>query len=225
MVSGSNRTKRILVVLASCGLACSTYAYAQTATSSLRESTDAMDGSASPSPSRVMGNPTEASLTQLPYRIGVDDVLTISVWHEPDLSRSVPVRPDGKISLSLVGDITAAGKTAMELEGELKLALTKFLKDPQVTVIVSDIRSQRINVIGQVSRPGTFPLTQSMGVLDAVAQAGGLRDFAKKKGIYVLRVDPSGKRIRIPYKYENVLKGSDNSQEVILQAHDTVVVP
>ena len=152
-------------------------------------------------------------------------MLTISVWHEPDLSRSVPVRPDGKISLSLVGDVAAAGKTATELEGQLKLALAKFLKDPQVTVIVSDIRSQRINVIGQVTRPGTFPLTQSMGVLDAVAQAGGLRDFAKKKDIYVLRVAPDGRRVRLAYKYENVLKGNHGSQELILQAHDTVVVP
>lgn len=223
MFSGKFRTLGVVVALAAAWLACSSAMRAQSATSSLREVPDGIEGS--PSPSRLTGNPTEASLTQTPYRIGVDDVLTISVWHEPDLSRSVPVRPDGKISLSLVGDVTAAGKTAMELEGQLKLALSKFIKDPQVTVIVSDIRSQRINVIGQVTRPGSFPLTQAMGVLDAVAQAGGLRDFAKKKGIYVLRVSPDGRRIRIPYKYENVLKGDHDSEEVILQAHDTVVVP
>ena len=160
-----------------------------------------------------------------PYRIGVDDVLTISVWHEPDLSRTVPVRPDGQISLPLVGDIKAAGKTAVELQSELRLSLAKFVKDPEVNVIVSDIRSQRINVIGEVTKPGTYPLTQSMGVLDAVAQAGGLRDFAKKKSIYVLRLMPDGSRTRLPYSYQAVVKGSKNAQELILQAHDTVVVP
>jgi len=160
-----------------------------------------------------------------PYRIGVDDMLTISVWHEPDLSRTVPVRPDGQISLPLVGDITAAGKTAVELQGELRAALAKYVKDPEVNVIVTDIRSQRINVIGQVSRPGAFPLTQAMGVLDALAQAGGLKDFAKKNNIYVLRVMPDGRRLRIKYSYQAVLKGGKNAQELMLQSHDTVVVP
>jgi polysaccharide export outer membrane protein len=160
-----------------------------------------------------------------PYRIGVDDVLTISVWHEPDLSRTVPVRPDGQISLPLVGDTMAAGKTAVELQSELRLSLAKFVKDPEVNVIVSDIRSQRINVIGEVTKPGTYPLTQSMGVLDAVAQAGGLRDFAKKKNIYVLRLMPDGRRARLPYSYQAVVKGSKNAQELMLQSHDTVVVP
>lgn len=160
-----------------------------------------------------------------PYRIGADDVLAISVWHEPDLSRTVPVRPDGQISLPLVGDVTAAGKTAVELQGVLRAALTKFVKDPEVDVIVSDIRSQKINVIGEVTKPGSFPLTQSMGVLDALAQAGGLRDFAKKKDIYVLRVLPDGRRLRMKYSYQAVLKGGKNAQELMLQSHDTVVVP
>jgi polysaccharide export outer membrane protein len=224
MVPGKIRTTTILAILAGSWLALSALASGQAVASAVRGAAPD-EGEGAISPSRVTGNPVAGSDAQKPYRIGVDDVLTISVWHEPDLSRSVPVRPDGKISLSLVGDVTAAGKTAMELEGQLKLALAKYLKDPQVTVIVSDIRSQRINVIGQVTRPGSFPLTQSMGVLDAVAQAGGLRDFAKKKNIYVLRVEADGRRVRIPYKYESVLKGSQNSEEVILQAHDTVVVP
>lgn len=171
------------------------------------------------------GGRTKSSFTQSPYQIGTDDVLTISVWHETDLSRDVPVRPDGRISVPLVGDIQAAGKTTLELQGELKLALSKYVKSPEVTVIVSDIRSRRVNVIGQVTRPGTFPLTQSMGVLDALAEAGGLRDFAKRKSIYVLRVMPDGTRERLNYRYVDVLKGSHDSQEIILQTHDTVVVP
>jgi polysaccharide export outer membrane protein len=159
------------------------------------------------------------------YRIGVDDVLTITVWHEPDISRNVPVRPDGKISLPLVGEVQAAGTTTPELEKQLRASLAKFIKDPEVTVMVAEIRSQRVNVIGQVMRPGAFALTQSMGVLDAIALAGGLRDFAKKGSIYVLRASTNGNRVRIPYDYKAVLKGKHDAQEILLRANDTVVVP
>ncbi|MBW4027390.1 MAG: hypothetical protein HIU93_08290 [Acidobacteria bacterium] len=159
------------------------------------------------------------------YRVGVDDVLSISVWHEPDLSRSVPVRPDGRISLPLVGEVQAAGKTTPELEDELKASLSRYVKDPELTVIVAEIHSQRINIIGQVQHPGAFALTQSMGVLDALAVAGGLRDFAKKNKIYVLRETTSGHRARIPFNYKSVLRGKSGSQDVLLQPNDTVVVP
>jgi polysaccharide biosynthesis/export protein len=159
------------------------------------------------------------------YRIGVDDVLTITVWHEPDISRNVPVRPDGKISLPLVGEVQAAGTSTPELEKELRASLAKFIKDPEVTVMVAEIRSQRVNVIGQVMHPGAFSLTQSMGVLDAIALAGGLRDFAKKGNIYVLRANVLGNRVRIPYDYKAVLKGKQDAQEILLRANDTVVVP
>jgi polysaccharide export outer membrane protein len=211
----------ILVVIVSCLWGMDTYA--QTNVSALRTTppVKTSEENASTDP----GVRTKVSVTQLPYQIGTDDVLTISVWHETDLSRNVPVRPDGRISVPLVGDIQAAGKTALELQGELKLALSKYIKSPEVTVIVSDIRSRRVNVIGEVTRPGTFPLTQSMGVLDALAEAGGLRDFAKKKNIYVLRVMPDGTRQRLDYRYLDVLKGNHDSQEIMLQTHDTVVVP
>lgn len=159
------------------------------------------------------------------YRIGVDDVLTVTVWHEPDLSRNVPVRPDGKISLPLVGEVQAAGTTTPELERELKASLSKFLKDPELTVMVAEIRSQRVNIIGQVMHPGAFPLTQSMGVLDAIALAGGLRDFAKKGSIYVLREGTDGQRVRLKYNYKAVLQGKRDAQDIILRPNDTVVVP
>ena len=159
------------------------------------------------------------------YRIGVDDVLTISVWHEPDLSRTVPVRPDGRISLPLVGEIEASGKTTPELEDELKTSLAQYVKAPELTVIVSQIRSRRVNIIGQVMQPGTFSLTQSMGVLDALAAAGGLRDFAKKNHIYVLRETGTGRRVRMPFDYKAVLSGKKNAEDIMLQANDTVVVP
>ena len=159
------------------------------------------------------------------YRIGADDVLTVNVWHEPEVSRNVPVRPDGKISLPLLGDVQAAGLTPTELKKELETRFTKFLTNPDVSVIVAEIRSQRINVLGQVLRPGTYALIPPMNVIDAVATAGGLREFAKANKIYVLRTMPSGQVERIKVQYNNVLKGKRGSEDVVLQTRDTVVVP
>ncbi len=159
------------------------------------------------------------------YRIGADDVLTVNVWHEPEVSRNVPVRPDGKISLPLVGDVQASGLTPTELRMELETRFAKFLTNPDVSVIVAEIRSQRINVLGQVFRPGTYALIPPMNVIDAVATAGGLREFAKPNKIYVLRTLPNGHVERIKVQYKNVLKGKSGSQDVMLQTRDTVVVP
>ncbi len=159
------------------------------------------------------------------YRIGADDVLTVNVWHEPEVSRNVPVRPDGKISLPLVGDVQASGLTPTELKNELESRFSKFLTNPDVSVIVAEIRSQRINVLGQVLRPGTYALIPPMSVIDAVATAGGLREFAKPNKIYVLRTLPNGQVQRIKVEYNNVLKGKRGSEDVVLQTRDTVVVP
>jgi len=159
------------------------------------------------------------------YRIGADDVLTVNVWHEPEVSRNVPVRPDGKISLPLVGDVQAAGLTPTELKTALESRFTKFLTNPDVSVIVAEIRSQRINVLGQVFRPGTYALIPPMNVIDAVATAGGLREFAKANKIYVLRTLPNRQVERIKVQYKNVLKGKRGSEDVVLQTRDTVVVP
>ncbi|MGC1870118.1 MAG: polysaccharide biosynthesis/export family protein [Acidobacteriaceae bacterium] len=159
------------------------------------------------------------------YRIGADDVLTVNVWHEPEVSRNVPVRPDGKISLPLVGDVQAAGLTPTQLKTELEARFSKFLTNPDVSVIVAEIRSQRINVLGQVLRPGTYALIPPMNVIDAVATAGGLREFAKPNKMYVLRTLPTGQVERIKVQYNNVLKGKRGSEDVTLQTRDTVVVP
>lgn len=159
------------------------------------------------------------------YRIGADDVLTISVWHEPEVSRNVTVRPDGKISLPLVGDVQAAGLTPTELQNELAARFTKYLTNPEVNVIVAAILSQRINVLGEVLRPGTYPLVPPMSVIDAIAGAGGLKEFAKANKIYVLRTLPDGQRQRIKVQYKNVLKGKPDSKDVLLQTRDTVVIP
>lgn len=159
------------------------------------------------------------------YKIGIDDILTVNVWHEPDLSRNITVRPDGKISLPLIGDVQAQGKTPPQLQAELRSDLAQFIKDPELTVIVAEIRSRRVNIIGQVVHPGTFAMTQQMGVLDVIAEAGGLREFAKKNKIYVLRETSAGQRVRLDYNYRDVLSGKHNAQDILLQANDTVVVP
>jgi len=160
------------------------------------------------------------------YVIGADDVLAINVWKEPEVSRSVPVRSDGKISLPLVGELTAGGETPLQLEQEIAKRLANFISEPEVTVIVQDSKSQRINILGMVMRPGAYLLTGSATtVLDAIAMAGGFKDFAKQKAIYVLRQNPDGTQKRIPFNYKEVIKGHDPDQNVRLLPRDTVVVP
>jgi polysaccharide export outer membrane protein len=159
------------------------------------------------------------------YVIGADDVLNISVWKEPDVSRTVPVRSDGKISLPLVGELQAAGETPKQLEQDIASHLQNYISEPEVTVIVTDSKSQKINILGMVARPGAYPMTGSTTVLDAIALAGGFKDFAKKKSAYVLRSKADGTQQRIPFNYNEVIKGNHPEQNVKLLAGDTVVVP
>jgi polysaccharide biosynthesis/export protein len=159
------------------------------------------------------------------FVIGNDDVLAINVWKEPDISRSVPVRSDGKISLPLVGEVQAAGETPKKLEVEIADRLKNYISEPEVTVMVQQINSQKFNVLGMVSRPGSFVLANSPTVLDAIALAGGFRDFAKQKSIYVLRQNSDGTQTRLPFNYKEVIKGVKPEQNVRLQARDSVVVP
>jgi polysaccharide export outer membrane protein len=159
------------------------------------------------------------------FVIGADDVIAINVWKEPDLSRSIPVRSDGKITLPLIGEVQAAGKTPHQLEVELVGKLQNFISEPEVTVIVQDVRSQRFNILGQVAKPGSYLLTSSTTVLDAIAMAGGFRDFAKKKSIYVLRQNSDGTQVRLPFNYSDVIKGQNFEQNVKLKPRDTVVIP
>ncbi len=159
------------------------------------------------------------------YVIGANDVLAISVWKEPDISRSVPVRSDGKISLPLVGEQQASGQTPRQLEQEITKRLESYISEPEVTVIVTDSKSQKVNILGMVARPGAYLLTSSTTVLDAIAMAGGFKDFAKQKSIYILRQSPDGTQKRIPFNYKDVIKGKHSEQNIRLQAGDTVVVP
>jgi polysaccharide export outer membrane protein len=159
------------------------------------------------------------------YVIGNDDILAINVWKEPDISRSVPVRSDGNISLPLVGEVQAAGHTPHQLEADIAGKLKNYISEPEVTVIVQEIKSQKFNVLGMVTRPGAYPLTNSMTVLDAIALAGGFRDFAKQKSVYVLREKPDGSQARLDFNYKDVVKGKNSAQNVRLQPRDTIVIP
>jgi polysaccharide export outer membrane protein len=159
------------------------------------------------------------------YVIGSDDVLAINVWKEPDLSRTVPVRPDGKITLPLVGDIGASGNTPKQLQATIELNLSKYISKPAVTVIVQEAKSHKFNIVGEVQKPGTYLLTSPMTVLDAIALAGGFRDWAKVKSIYVLRAGTNGARTKLAFNYKKVIKGDDSAQNIQLQMGDTVVVP
>lgn len=159
------------------------------------------------------------------YVIGTEDVLAINVWKEPEISRSVPVRPDGKISLPLIGEIEVRGLTPKQLQTQLERQFTQYIAKPEVTVIVQEVRSLKFNILGEVARPGSYTLSRPSTVLDAIATAGGFRDFAKQKGIYVLRVQPDGARVRLPFNYKQVIKGHNLEQNVELQPRDTIVVP
>lgn len=159
------------------------------------------------------------------YIIGESDLLDIDVWKQKEITREVPVRPDGKISLPLVGQIQAAGLTPLQLQANITERLKAYISNPEVTVIVANPLSHQFNIVGQVTRPGTYPLSEAMTVLDGIAEAGGFRDFAKETKIYVLRPMPGGIRVRIPFNYKNVIKGKDLSQNVALKPGDTIVVP
>jgi len=158
------------------------------------------------------------------YIIQPGDVLDIQVWKEPEVSQKVPVRPDGKISLPLVNDIQASGLTAAALTADLSERLKKFIADPQVTVIVSEINSQRFYVMGEVTRGGTYPLAPGMTVLQGLSSAGGFTPFANPKKIYVLR-DEDGKQVKYPFNYKEVVKGKNQDQNIPLEPGDTIVVP
>jgi polysaccharide export outer membrane protein len=159
------------------------------------------------------------------YLIGDDDVLEVNVWKETELSKQVPVRSDGKISLPLVGELQAAGKTPVQLEDEITNRLRNFITEPAVTVMVLKINSLKFNVMGEVIRPGSYALSTTTTIVDAIATAGGFRDFAKKKSIYVLHQKPDGTEARLSFNYSTFIKGKNPKQNILLQPGDTVVIP
>lgn len=158
------------------------------------------------------------------YRIGEQDVLVITVWKEPDLSGTVVVRPDGKITVPLVDEIKVVGMTPKELQRTLTVKFRAYLTVAQVTVTVREIHSRKVYLIGQVAREGSYQINSSTTVLQLIADAGGLRDFANRKKIYVLRHE-QGRDVRYPFNYDQVVQGKTPSQNIVLRPGDTIVVP
>jgi len=169
------------------------------------------------------GTPPPASAPDASYKIGPDDTLHVSVWKEPDLTATLPVRADGMISLPLLNDVQAAGLTPMQLAANLTDKLKKYLADPRVTIVVTAMNSQRIYVIGEVLHTGAMNLLPGMTVLQALSTAG-FTQFANTKNIYVLRTE-NGKQVKMPVNYKQLIKGDSMGQNIPLKPGDTVVVP
>jgi len=157
-----------------------------------------------------------------PYTIGREDVLDVSVWRDADLSRTLPVRPDGFISLPIVGEMKAEGKTPAQLEKEIKAKLASYVVEPKVTVIVREVNSSRVFITGEVAHPGAYPIRGKTSVVQAIALAGGFSDFASTDGMVVIR----GHKEKYPVRYSDLVDANDKDRvEFYLMPGDTIVVP
>ena len=180
--------------------------------------------SGAPAPESAASRTPTAARDETPgYRIGPEDVLQVSVWGNDAVSRTVPVRPDGKISLPLLNDVHAAGSTPEQLAGVLAQAAVKYIADPDVTVIVKEIHSRRVFVLGNVTSPGMISLSGELNVLQLIAVVGGLLEYADKENIVIIRSE-SGQEKRLKFNYNDVVKGKNVKQNILLQPGDTVVV-
>jgi polysaccharide export outer membrane protein len=183
----------------------------------------ASDASPGQVPSSQSSSGQPVSVVGSSYLIGADDVLLVSVWKEPDLTITLPVRPDGNISMPLLNDVPAAGFSPTQLAASITEKLKKYVADPRVTVIVTQINSQKVYVTGEVLHTGAIQLLPNMTVLQALADAG-FTQFANTKGIYVLR-EGNGRQQKIPVNYKRLVKGQAIDQNIILKPGDTIVVP
>jgi polysaccharide export outer membrane protein len=221
-MSAGERMKVMIVVAVAMllGFASASVAAQNAAKEKEKSTTDSSPGQASSGQSSS-GQPM--SVAGPSYLIGADDVLLVSVWKEPDLTITLPVRPDGNISMPLLNDVPAAGLSPTQLAASITKKLKKYVADPRVTVIVTQINSQKVYVTGEVLHTGAIQLLPNMTVLQALADAG-FTQFANTKGIYVLR-DENGRQQKIPVNYKRLVKGQAIDQNIILKPGDTIVVP
>jgi polysaccharide export outer membrane protein len=212
------RSCRILVALLAVGSALQLPAQSEPTTQDSQTHNEALakQPPVANSPAAATDDPT--------YVIGPQDGLNINVWKEAELSGPLQVRPDGKISIPLLNDVQASGQTAMQLSAQITTGLKKYIADPHVTVIVTAINSRRVYVLGEVAHAGGFGLIPGMTVLQAIANADGLTQFAHGKRIYVLR-NENGKQVKYPFNYNKVVNGQNQEQNIELKSGDTVVVP
>lgn len=154
------------------------------------------------------------------YVIGAEDILVVRVWREPDLSGTVAVRPDGKMTLPLVGEVQAAGLTPEKLQESVTEALLKFMNRPQVMVSVQSVQSKKYYISGEINKPGSFPMVVPTRVLEALSHAGGFKDFANTKKIVILRGSE-----RLKFNYKEVVEGKNTKQNIFLESGDHIIVP
>jgi polysaccharide export outer membrane protein len=186
---------------------------------------EAQESPANKTPRRAAQTGDAIAANDTAYKIGALDILRIDVWKEPEVSRAgLPVRPDGKVSLPLLNDVQAAGLSPLDLSKVITDGLKAYMNNPQVTVSVIEINSQRVYVTGEVKRPGSFSLLPNMTILQALTNSGGFTQFARTKGIYVLR-NVGGKQVKYPFNYKDVIKGNHPEQNIELQSGDLIVVP
>ena len=163
------------------------------------------------------------------FLLGPEDVLEVTVWRNQDLSRTVVIRPDGKISLPLIGDVQASGLTSAEVSGKIASRLTEFKENPNVSVSLKEVNSYFIYVLGEVLKPGKYPLKSYATVLQGVSLAGGFTNFASKRKMAVIRTVANGegnlRQIRIPVPYDELISGSGLIENFVLKSGDTIVVP
>jgi polysaccharide export outer membrane protein len=158
------------------------------------------------------------------YVIGPDDVLSIVYWKDKDMSSEAQVRPDGKISLPLINEMTAAGLTPDELRQKITEESKRFMEDASITVVVRQINSRKVYITGEVNKPGPYPLTSPTSVVQLIATAGGLREYANSKKIMIMRTE-NGRPVSLPFNYPAVTSGKNLKQNIELKPGDTVVVP
>lgn len=170
------------------------------------------------------GAPAQPSQNDSDYKIGPQDVVRVDVWKEPDISRVVPVRPDGKITLPFLNDVQAAGLAPAELASAIREGLKKYITNPQVTVTLTEINSRRVYITGEVAKPGAYPLLPNMTVLQGISSCGGFTEFANTKKIYILRTEDN-KQIKIPVNYKSLVSGHKPEENILLKPGDTIVVP
>ena len=174
--------------------------------------------------------PTVANRTTLPtpppdYVIGADDVLSIVFWREEDLSGDVVVRPDGRISMPVLNEVVAMGLTPEQLRQSLMKTASRYMEDPNITVVVKEIKSRRVFIMGQVAKAGPYPLVAPMTVVQLIALAGGLQEFAKDKDIVILRQEAGGGQSSIRFNYRDVMNRKNLRQNIELKPGDTIIVP
>lgn len=210
----------VLVIFAGCSTGKTMQAQDKVPSPQGPQEKETSQGATHPTTAAAENNPTNLA----EYKIGPQDVLKIDVWKEDQLTRTVPVRPDGKITLPLLNDVQAAGLTPMELSAVIRDGLRKYMNEPQVTVTVAEINSRRIYVTGEVVRPGAYSLLPDMTVLQALSTSGGFTQFARVKGVYVLRTE-SGKQVKHAFNYKEAISGKKPQENLVLEPGDVIVVP